>query len=382
MRTTAPRRLATIGAALAVLAVVAPGSASARTLTVDDDKAQCPAAPYTEIQAAVDAAVTGDRVNVCPGTYPEQVHLDSSSRRNVSLVAYPRRQAVLEPPASIPDDAPAPQVRLAEQGSSARGFVFAGELPEGTVDQCASGPQAHARMEAALTSLLDSRFEDVTGGCENVNGYAAVVVQEFNETSLSRGSTIAGNELEDVEDLAILVFSGMALIQNNHLENDGKSGIGIQFGEQAGGLARLNSVGGFAKGLGIQNAFRSTELGPVRAVGNTFLENGHGVESFADNGASMVIESNTLRRNDYGISMGMNSFTALEPGGTVAGNHVLDSAVNGIEMGAAFFRVRDNIVLRSGNLDCRDLVAEIGSTASVWTNNKGLKDSPPTLCRP
>jgi hypothetical protein len=43
------------------------------TLLVDDDKVQCPSATFTTIQSAVLAASSGDRINVCPGTYHEQV---------------------------------------------------------------------------------------------------------------------------------------------------------------------------------------------------------------------------------------------------------------------------------------------------------------------
>lgn len=49
----------------------APAVASAGTLTVDDDKAQCPSAPYTTIQSAIDAALPGDVVAICGGTYAE-----------------------------------------------------------------------------------------------------------------------------------------------------------------------------------------------------------------------------------------------------------------------------------------------------------------------
>ena len=46
-------------------------SAYAATLTVDDDRADCPAAAYTSVQAAVDAAAPGDTVTICPGSYAE-----------------------------------------------------------------------------------------------------------------------------------------------------------------------------------------------------------------------------------------------------------------------------------------------------------------------
>ena len=48
------------------------------TLTVDDDRVQCPNAGFTSIQAAVTAAHAGDRINVCPGTYNEQVAINKS----------------------------------------------------------------------------------------------------------------------------------------------------------------------------------------------------------------------------------------------------------------------------------------------------------------
>jgi hypothetical protein len=46
------------------------------TLLVDDDKVECPNAGFTSIQAAVNAAGSGDRINVCPGIYREQVKVN------------------------------------------------------------------------------------------------------------------------------------------------------------------------------------------------------------------------------------------------------------------------------------------------------------------
>jgi hypothetical protein len=59
--------------AVVISAILGVGQARAATLTVDDDHAQCPGAAFTSIQTAVDAASPGDKINVCPGTYQEQV---------------------------------------------------------------------------------------------------------------------------------------------------------------------------------------------------------------------------------------------------------------------------------------------------------------------
>src|SRR4051795_9243078 len=59
-------------ATVAVVAALAPSSAFASTWTVDDDKADCPNARFTSIQAAVEQAAPWDTVVVCPGLYLEQ----------------------------------------------------------------------------------------------------------------------------------------------------------------------------------------------------------------------------------------------------------------------------------------------------------------------
>ena len=50
------------------------GVAEAATLTVGT----CPGAGFSTVQAAVNAAKSGDIVNVCPGSYPEQVSIDKT----------------------------------------------------------------------------------------------------------------------------------------------------------------------------------------------------------------------------------------------------------------------------------------------------------------
>lgn len=51
--------------------LVAVPAANAATVAVDDDRAQCPAAQFGSIQAAVNASNPGDTVAVCPGRYVE-----------------------------------------------------------------------------------------------------------------------------------------------------------------------------------------------------------------------------------------------------------------------------------------------------------------------
>jgi len=66
--------------AAAVLFSFSVASASAANLLVDDDKVECPAAGFTSVQAAVNAATAGDTVVICAGDYVEgSGHVGTSS---------------------------------------------------------------------------------------------------------------------------------------------------------------------------------------------------------------------------------------------------------------------------------------------------------------
>jgi hypothetical protein len=61
-----------LGIAIAGMGAIAPKIASAATRTVGS----CPGASFSTIQAAVNASANSDAVQVCPGTYPEQVTIN------------------------------------------------------------------------------------------------------------------------------------------------------------------------------------------------------------------------------------------------------------------------------------------------------------------
>ena len=60
----------------------------------------CPKATYWTIQAAVNAASTGDRIRVCPGTYAEQVSIPAG-KNNLTLESMRHWAAVIQTPTAI-----------------------------------------------------------------------------------------------------------------------------------------------------------------------------------------------------------------------------------------------------------------------------------------
>jgi parallel beta-helix repeat protein len=67
--------LALIAVIAAALVFGTPASAGTTVWLVDNDRADCPNADFTSIQAAVDAAARGDTILVCAGTYHERVSI-------------------------------------------------------------------------------------------------------------------------------------------------------------------------------------------------------------------------------------------------------------------------------------------------------------------
>jgi hypothetical protein len=65
------RRTLRLAAAVAAACAASPALAAGSTWTVDDDRAQCPSAGFTSIQAAVNQAAPWDTVVVCDGLYLE-----------------------------------------------------------------------------------------------------------------------------------------------------------------------------------------------------------------------------------------------------------------------------------------------------------------------
>src|SRR2546425_6584433 len=73
-------------------------------LLVDDDLVQCPTAQYMSIQAAVNDAQPGDHIDVCPGTYHEQVIISGSGKNNIQLRSTKQWAAVIKAPTvMVPD---------------------------------------------------------------------------------------------------------------------------------------------------------------------------------------------------------------------------------------------------------------------------------------
>jgi hypothetical protein len=199
-------------------------------LLVDDDRVQCPTAQYTSIQAAVTAAAPGTRIDVCPGTYVEQVIIPAG-KDNLQLRSTQQWQAVIKAPTVMVPDAGDDVgkftiVRISSaQNVTVLAFTITGPGP--TI--CGSlhyGVRVDNNGSANILGnhITDIRDQETAGqlsGCQN--GMGVVVGGHFNDFAFSAGT---------------------ARIEGNLVENYQKNGIVIG-GAGSNGVVTANRVFGF-----------------------------------------------------------------------------------------------------------------------------------------
>ncbi|WP_149827485.1 hypothetical protein [Streptomyces tailanensis] len=108
------RLIVALCVAAAAALTATPSRAAQTELLVDDDGVQCPAATFTSIQAAVDAALPGATIRVCPGTYNEVV---TANKADLQLVGPSAPSGCTQPAA------PNPATQAIVQASNAGGGV-------------------------------------------------------------------------------------------------------------------------------------------------------------------------------------------------------------------------------------------------------------------
>ena len=108
----------------------------------------CPATPYTTIQAGVNASGPGDTVKVCPGTYPEQVRITGHGHDRLKLESQRPLQAVIQWPTV--ESAPLALVDF----NTADHVTFRGFVVTGPFMFAACSPERHEGL------LVENAFDE------------------------------------------------------------------------------------------------------------------------------------------------------------------------------------------------------------------------------
>jgi hypothetical protein len=390
-----------LGVAVAVL-MAAPGGAAADgppALVVDRDHVQCPAAGYTSINAAVQAAAPGATIVVCPDTYNEDVLVD----RPLTIRA--------QHPASS-----------GASGGSMRCAVLASQAPDPTHDAIVSGGLIGFNLRA----------DDIT-----IDGF--VVQDELFGLSASTavsGDHITNNLIQDNDPVGVRMRSNgvkRSELTGNCLRRQGALGALVSTGgtnmaitgngfyrnAAAGILVSAASGIDVSANLSVEDAvFTIVFPGSqdLTITANTALRSQDpDVAAIALGGTTHSTVSRNLIADGRGNGLGFAGPAvggALSTGITVDHNLVhgmgasgirvtpdslADSAIQSnvsddntldgvrIEAGAANTgnQITRNLLHRNREHDCHDDTLGTGTagTANLWAENVAATENRPGLCR-
>jgi hypothetical protein len=275
-------------------------TAGAETVIVGPSDGTCPSAFFSRIQNAIDAAPPGTTIELCPGTYPEQLFVT----KRVRIMGSPGARLV--PPAL-----PLRTTSLRSGRLVAAAIILRGPA---TIDGLAIDASAHGVTTCDGTEPLLAGIY--------VRGVAASIF----------GTSVTGTRIANAP-------SGCA------------NGVGILV-QGGGGTPRVrvegNSIDGYQRaGIVVQDpgVRASVKENVVRGDGDTPERVQNGIE--ASNGARATIQDNVVRDNagPSGPACDLDAGIVVDtPRAQLRGNQLENDAV-GIRLGSRGHTVRENAVM-------------------------------------
>jgi parallel beta-helix repeat protein len=254
----------------------------ASTTFVDDDGLDCPSAAHDTIQAAVSAAGPNDTIIVCPGTYDEQVAVNTNG---LKLRSQKPLAAIIQAPAT-PVDSAIVEVDGAENVEIA-GFTIQGPISGAIAYGILVGDGGSARIQK--NHITDIRHEPMDGAQTGVG----ILVFEAADADISH------NLIDDYQKGGVVVdgTGSHAAIKHNNVIGVGPTGVLAQNGVQvsAGATAEVshNQVSGnaYTGAFFFSAGILLFESGPTKVTHNQVSNNDVGIE------LSFVEETTTVSHN-------------------------------------------------------------------------------------
>jgi parallel beta-helix repeat protein len=392
------RAFLTFSAALFACCLGQTAQAAGTTVAVGSCKAGLTS--YPTIQKAVDASPAGTTIDVCPGTYPEQV----SITKNLTLTGVAAGTA--DAPTIVPPTG---------------GLVANASDPSGGGDPVAAQIVVTSPATSVIIQRLtvDGANNQVTG-CASFGGSVPLVVGiYFLNVSGTITQNAVRNQLQDTADqdcpngLGIYVETGggattTVTISNNTVRNYQQNGITANgFGDGSAGPAVTitnNTVPGTGATAtsgknGIQIGFGATgqvtgniTIQDIYALSGNNGDAGVGILVFASTG--ITISNNVVGNTQFGIVtesagegfladttsitgnkiIGTELFDGIDlcsNGNTVTGNTVNSSTEAGIHLDDSCGSTGNNNTVKTNNINeaCAGILTGTGTSGNVTTPN-------------
>ena len=353
---------------------VQPVLARAARLLVDDDRAQCPAARYRSIQAAVDAAAPGETIEVCAGIYRESVRID----KTLGIVGPRRgidgRTRTLASPGEATLIADRPFIIDADA------VVLDGLTLRVVTDETGEGWGILTRDTFSGTTVRNCVL-DAAGVTAFFPGSSGVLRTVAKHNHFYNRLGVAASSDEPYAPARNL------LITENLFTS---SSVGLFSDEDVDVVVSHNRFEG-GRGISLRNALRSKVYGNtlVGVIGDAAIEiessqtawvsdnvlRGGAGDAVRVNAGSSLVKVQRTEIDDFLRGVVLEDATTTQ----VLANRITGIAEVGLFVDAASTgnRLADNVVTGSGLLDCQD-----EGTGNKWVRNRGDTSSPPGICTP
>ncbi|HEV2749193.1 MAG TPA: right-handed parallel beta-helix repeat-containing protein [Gemmatimonadales bacterium] len=408
--------------------VVAPGTS-------------CDNPGYMKIQDAVDHAASGDRINVCPGTYAEQVTVPLG-KDNIRLRSVQRWQAVIKAPTvMLPFNGNFIIVHVAgAQGITILAFTITGPGPGpcgtlhygvrvdngGSADilgnhitQIRDDPFSGCQNGVAI--LVGRQAEGTTGSArimgnvidnyqkngptvDNAGSHAEIVNNRIlgigptpiiaqNGVQASRGATaeirhnfVSGNIYTGVQPAAssgILLFQPRTVLTEHNTATSNDVSIWLN-DAPAGSMTPLNRVRASTfDGIAV-DAFATGTTGNQVAHNRTDQNGGPGIGVYGGSQGNTVDDNMVEDNQDSGILLDLGQNNDIGANKVRNNGSGTSDATDGIRVNmlSTGNTIHDNHLKNNVTHDCHDFSTGSGTagTANTWFNNHGETSVPPALC--
>jgi nitrous oxidase accessory protein NosD len=258
-------------------------------LLVDDDKVQCPAATFTSIQDAINAASPGSLIRVCPGTYREQLSI------NKSLSLEGDNGAIVLPNSMVANTtgssgAPIAAAILVKNAANVEIEGLIVDTANNGITECSpdligilyqnsSGSIEH-------NAVRNTKLSVSLNGCQSGD---AIVVQ-----SLSGGTSKVSIDDNSVHDYQKNGITGNELGTEVAITNNVVTGLGPTTGAAQNGI----QIGFGAKGGVLRNTVTDNVWAPCVSLTNCAF-NATGILVFQSD--DVRVEHNSVATNQVGI---------------------------------------------------------------------------------
>ncbi|HEV7666424.1 MAG TPA: right-handed parallel beta-helix repeat-containing protein [Chloroflexota bacterium] len=438
---------ARLGMALTGLVLLLPASppalAAPTTLWVNVNRppgvppgTSCDNPGFTRIQDAVNFANAGDRINVCPGTYVEQVTISSAAKDNITLRSVSAWQAIIKAPAVLLPPTAKAIVRVSSSHNvTILAFTITGPGPGpcGSID---NGVRVDTAGSANIygNHIIDIRDEPLSG-CQNgvaiqvgraaeaTTGSANIfgnVIERFQKngmtvSNIDSNANVIANRVLGIGPTILIAQNGVqvssgatARVQYNFIANAiytpqtvTSTGV-LLFSPGAVDISRntiprddtgIYAFGGTAASSVYDNDVRSSSFDGITVdmTNNYTVNDNDSVQNtFAGVGIYEGSKSNTISNNDLEHNKDSGILLDMGTSNTIRGNHVRSNGTTGADTtdGLRANATSTGNIIQSnfmkGNVthDCHDDSGTPITPANSWVNNRGDTQNKPGLCRP